>query len=196
MQTPKFLPEPFPGGSVQGRERFIKQEDTGFENQSTSQSSPLLFAAGKCGWVPVEKRGDAEGFGHLFCGGTAFGRRTTRLPEAEGDVFPDGHVRKKHVILIHHADATLFRGKRGDITSVKENGTTVRMMDPCNGFKQNGFSGTRRTQNDTIFPGLNTDAEVFEVELSQVKREVPDLKHRFPRFPGRNIQQRRVLLRR
>jgi hypothetical protein len=60
--------------------------------------------------------------------------------QAEGYVFPNGHVGKERVILEDGVDFAPMRRESGDILAVQQNPAAVRLFESCQDAEQGGFA--------------------------------------------------------
>ena len=105
-QLDEFGPHLIAELGVQIGQRFVHQQYLRVNNNSSSQSNPLLLTTGKLRRHPVFQVTDLDGFQYLLylrlhlCSGhlTVF--------QAKGDVILDGHMRKNSIVLKDHTHIT------------------------------------------------------------------------------------------
>jgi len=79
---------------VEGRERFVEQQGSGFDDQRSSERNALPLSAGEFGDAGVGERRDVETLELARNAGVAFGARHVARAQAVADIAGDVEVRK------------------------------------------------------------------------------------------------------
>ena len=88
---------------VEGRERFVEQDQLGLGGERPGQRHPLLLTTGQLVWLAVAQPGQADEVEQLV-DPIATGR-AGRAGQPEGDVAGDAEVREQRTFLGDDADA-------------------------------------------------------------------------------------------
>ena len=177
MDGLEFSPEPVPGDGVERRERFVKEQDAGPEDERPGDRRPLLLPAGERQGGAVKEMTDPEqvcGFRNALLDPVGF---DLLLPEAKPYILPDGEVGEEHVVLVDHADPPVFRVGAGDLPAVEADRPRSGRIDPRDRLEEDGLSRTGRPEYDEVFAGTDGQVHAVEGEFAEGEGESPDVEH-------------------
>ena len=160
---------------VKVRERLVHQKNLGVAHDGAADGHALPLTAGKRLGLAVEILGDIKDLRrfahtavdlvvrHFFKVRFAVRVRLRDLLELEreGDVFVDGHVRIKRIVLEDHGDvAILGRNVVHQLTADGEL-AAADLLETCNHAQRGGFSAAARAdEHDELLVG-HVDAEIL-----------------------------------
>ncbi len=82
--------------------------------------------------------------------------------EAEGNVFLDGHVGEKGVVLEDEAGATFLRGEAGHIAPVQHNRAAIRRGQAGDHAQESALAAATGTQQDEQFPVGDVERDIID----------------------------------
>src|SRR5438309_1270739 len=101
----------------------------------------------------IERAGDALG---------DFLTRAVAVPETEGDVVADRHVRKDGVVLEHEADVAAMRGHAVDAPAGHPHLATVLVIESRHRAQQRGLAATGRSEQREELARLDDEVDIVE----------------------------------
>src|SRR5690606_29838366 len=100
---------------VEVREGLVEEEDVRLTHDRAAQRDTLPLAAGQFTGSPPEQRLDAEDLGCLEDARLPLAAFVAQVPQPEGEVLLDGHVRVEGVVLEDHRDVAGPGVEAGDV---------------------------------------------------------------------------------
>jgi hypothetical protein len=145
---------------VQRAERFVEQQDAGFDRQSACQRDPLALASGELRRITARQilqldqspairgpwRESALSTDAHFAG---------RTLSPKGDVLEHGHVPEERVVLEDKADAAVAGIAMRSVFAIEENVAGVGEFQSGDDAQQRGLAGARRSQQRHQFARRN-----------------------------------------
>jgi hypothetical protein len=128
---------------IQGRKRFIQEEEPGVDCQGPCDGHPLALAPGELGDVPVCQAGHPHEFQKLLDPASAGRFVHLPHPEAVGDVVSDGEMGKESERLKDHPEIALVGRLLGDIFLFQNNSTPRRPFQAGDEAQQCGLAASR-----------------------------------------------------
>ena len=162
MDPPDFVAHFQAQLGVEIGERFVEEQDVGFDHEGAGQGHTLLLSAGKLVWRSFGVRfhsNRGQRLLHslrLFSGGNAANIQSIR------DVFRDGHVRPERVILENHPGIPQMRRHAGHRLLAKEKASTVGLIKSGDRAQQGGLAATRWPQQKEQFLILDLQGNPLE----------------------------------
>ena len=103
LDAADLVPELAANPGVEGRERFVEEQDGRPDGERPRQRHPLLLATRELVRVAIRLGAQPDQLEHLPGPLAAFGDPDLAHAQPEGDVLPGRHVGKERVRLEHHA---------------------------------------------------------------------------------------------
>ena len=145
---------------IEGRERFVEEEDVGFHRDGPCKRHPLLLPAGERPRVAVRKVSDPEPFEERGDLGPGLLLPHPLHPETVGNVLDDPHVREERVVLVDEGDLPHLRGEGGDLFAPEEDAAALRPVKPGDRFEEHRLSRPRRPDDEVVVALPDPQADV------------------------------------
>ena len=162
LQLPDLVPGLLAQLGVQVGQRFVEQQQVGFDDHGPGEGHPLLLSARQLGHgtpfqpgQPYQVEGPRHAVRHL---------RTRHLPgaQAEGHVLEDGHVGKESVVLEDHPGVAPVGGHAGDVLAVETHGAGRGEEEPGDHAEDGGLPAAARSQQAEELPVGDRQADVLD----------------------------------
>jgi hypothetical protein len=171
---------------VEGRERFVEQDQLGLGGERPGQRHPLLLTTGQLVWLAVAQPGQADEVEQLV-DPIATGR-AGRAGQPEGDVAGDAEVREQRTFLGDDADAPGVGPhgggrRRVERTTGQGDHAIAGVLKPGDAAQQRGLARPGRAQHGGEAAGLDLEAGPVEGDggVAPTRREglgqVADAQH-------------------
>jgi hypothetical protein len=120
LEIPQESAQVAPEGGIEMGEGFVKEDESGLEDEGATDGGACGFAAGECGGEVMEARAEVEAVRHDLGAGATF--VAVHALEAEGkfELFDQGQVGKEPGRLGDPATGTFLGRKSGDVGVVEE----------------------------------------------------------------------------
>ncbi len=116
---------------VEGRERFVEQQDARSHGERARQGYALLLSAGKLARLALAKAFHAHGREHFLHAVTAGGLALAARLKPVGDVLGHGHVREERIALEDDADLAPVRRQGIHHAIADDHAPEVWLMKPA-----------------------------------------------------------------
>ncbi|OQC68726.1 MAG: hypothetical protein BWX50_01159 [Euryarchaeota archaeon ADurb.Bin009] len=161
VEPAEIADEPLLRDGVEGRERFVEEEDVGFHRDGPGKRHPLLLAAREGSRVAVGEVSDTEpleeGNNLIPC---LFLSHPLH-PEAVGDVVDDPHVREERVVLVDEGDPSFLRGEGGDLFVPEEHPAALRPVEAGYRLEEHRLSRSRRPDDEVVIAPADRQADLL-----------------------------------
>jgi hypothetical protein len=145
---------------VEGPERFVEEEDAGFEDQGAGEGNALALSAGEFVGIAVLEAGEAhevEGGGDEVA---VFTAGELRVAEAEGDVALDGQVRDEGVVLEDEVDGATVGGEGGDVLVFDDDVAGVAVLEAGDHAEEGGLAAAAGAQEGEELAAADVERDV------------------------------------
>ena len=136
----------YPFDLTGGARLLVEQEDARPDHERARERHALLHAARQLAGLHRARLRQAHERERLLDALTDLRPRHRALPQAEGDVLGDRHVRKQRIGLEHHAEAASPRGLAGDVAAVEDDTARVRRHEARDDVECRRLAASRRAE--------------------------------------------------
>jgi hypothetical protein len=172
---------------VERGERLIEQQQLRFLDERASERDALPLAARELVRLALRIGAELDELEHLADALRQLGVRDLVLPEPEGDVLLDGHVREQRIRLEHHVDGPLVRRNRSHVDAVDVDPARGRTLEPGEHAQQRRLAaaGPAEQAEDLLLVDVERDV-VDGDEIAELLRYAldPDVRFRVRVLPG------------
>src|SRR5471032_952336 len=174
LQFQQFVLQALADQRVEGRERFVHEQNIGVHRQCTGQADTLLHTAGELVGLLVAPLGQAHQLKLVVHQFTPFFLRTTLHFQTETDVLAHRQPRHQGELLEHHRDALgahhfqFCRGTGSDIDLLAfvldEQLATADGVETVDATQQAGFAGAGQAHQHADFAFFDVQAGFFNTD--------------------------------
>ena len=150
LQAFQFAAHADPQKRIEGRQRFVQQQNLRFGDQGAGKGDTLLLAAGKLRRQTVGERNHMHQFKHFHRPALAGQAVNAPHAQAERHVVGNAQMRKQRIVLEHHRRSALCGRKRRDIASAQQDRSFGHRLVSGDHAKRRGLAASRRSQQAGI----------------------------------------------
>ena len=147
LNGPELLADGRPRPGVKRRQGLVEQQQTRSRRQSSSNRHALLLTAGKLGRVPIGQIREIRQLQHFSQARALFRICHFSCSQSVENVFLDGEIGKKRVILKNNADAACFHRRIRHIFTIDQYTTGSGRFQPGNEHQGRALAAARRPQD-------------------------------------------------
>ncbi|MNF99832.1 hypothetical protein D3C84_827490 [compost metagenome] len=160
LQLAQFGTQMLAHPGIEGRHRFVQQQQRRCRGQGASQCNPLLLAAGQLAGILFLAAAQADQFQHLADSTAHF--VTTAAGEAVGNVRFDGEIGKQRVGLEQNAVVPRLGRQVGNVAIAQVQLAAVLLLQTGDAAQQGGLATARRPQQTHQLTGRHVEGHVIQ----------------------------------
>ncbi len=160
-QSAHLVDEVVATSPVEGSERFIQHEESGFGGESAREGHALLLATGEFLNPPMLEPGETDARERGAGAFVDFVARSTLHAQAEGDVGEHVAVGEERVVLEHQSEPTAMGRSVGEIVVIPRN-CAFAAIEAGDCPQQSGLARPRRSQNDDHLAVVHVEVDSVE----------------------------------
>jgi hypothetical protein len=161
LEIPQESAQVAPEGGIEMGEGFVKEDESGLEDEGATDGGACGFAAGECGGEVMEARAEVEAVRHDLGAGATF--VAVHALEAEGkfELFDQGQVGKEPRRLRDPAAGAFLGREPGDVGVVEEDPSGIREIEAGDEAEGRGLAAAGGPNEEVMGAGGDVDGEVL-----------------------------------
>ena len=176
---------------VQRRQRFVHQQNFGFDHQSAGQRDPLALPPAECVGRALCKCAQAHALQIGIHLGLDLGLALFACAETISDVVKNALVREQRIVLKHQTGVALVRHDMGHVPFAEKDLALLRKDETGNGPQHGGLAASAWPEQGEELPGRNRKRKPLQNgDRPERHRDIveSDLCHGAPRVVAREAR--------